>query len=161
MPIWSITVEVVTSITPKRLWMALAMDSPNFLPMALPNIYSGGCFIEGDGGVGTIKKFDFTDANKDLSYEKERVDEIIEKDFLYRYTALEGGLMGKKLRTAKFEMKISPTDDEGCLLKWTCNFETVSNKPPSEAQAQELKAEIVALVKMVESYLLSNPELYL
>ncbi|GLJ08559.1 hypothetical protein SUGI_0091280 [Cryptomeria japonica] len=164
MAIGSTTVEVIASVDPKRLWMAFAKDSTNFLPKALPNIYSSASIIEGDGGVGSIKKFNFTDANKDLWYDKERVEELNEKELLYRYSTLgKGVLMDEKLKSGKFEMKFNPIkfdDGDECLLVWTSDFETFSESPPSEAKIQELRAEVVAMVKMVESYLLSNPQMY-
>ncbi|KAH9313014.1 hypothetical protein KI387_028049, partial [Taxus chinensis] len=149
MAIGATTVEVIASVAPKRLWMALAKDSAHFLPKALPNIYSSASIIEGDGGVGSIKKFNLTDANKDLRYDKERVEEINEEELLYRCTALgRGGLIDEKLKKAKFEMKFNPMTvdgDEVCLLLWTAEFETFSDSPPSEAKIQMLRAEIVAM----------------
>eukprot|EP01018_Ginkgo_biloba_P025324 Gb_09963 [translate_table: standard] len=160
MAVGSSTTEVLTSVAPKRLWMALAKDSTHFLPMALPDIFASGSIVEGDGGAGSIKQFHFTAANKDFSYAKEKVDELNEKDLSYKYTALEGGLLGTKLKSAKFEMKFSPTAEDECLLAWICEFDTLSDSLPSEAEDQETKAGIVAMVKMVESYILSNPQLY-
>lgn len=53
--------EYKSPITVERLWKSLICDSHNLMPKILPQIISSIDLLEGDGGVGTIKKFNFTD----------------------------------------------------------------------------------------------------
>lgn len=61
MVLGSIVGEYKSPIAVERLWKALICDAHNFMPKALPQVISSIDLLEGDGGVGTIKKFNFTE----------------------------------------------------------------------------------------------------
>lgn len=54
------TTERVSQVEAKKFWNATVKESHNFLPEVLPHIFSSVTILEGDGGVGTIKQFNFT-----------------------------------------------------------------------------------------------------
>ena len=56
----SITEEMVSSVPPARLWKAAILDAHNLLPKLLPEIIASVEIISGDGGVGSVKQFNFT-----------------------------------------------------------------------------------------------------
>eukprot|EP00253_Pinus_taeda_P013540 PITA_13540 len=154
------TSEDLTEVEARRLWNALVKDSHNLLPKIFPDFFSSITFLQGDGGVGTIKQLNFTPANKDFSYAKERVDEMDEEKMVFKYTTIEGGLLGKKLSASNFELKIVPRKEGGCVVTWICNYETLPGAPVDEGKAQEMKEQSNAMFKKIEQYLLSNPTLY-
>ena len=53
--------EYKSPIAIERLWRAVTVDAHNLMPKILPQIISSIEILEGDGGVGTIKKFNLTD----------------------------------------------------------------------------------------------------
>lgn len=154
------TSEDLSEVEARRLWNALVKDGHNLLPKVFPEFFSSVTFLQGDGGVGTIKQLNFTPANKDFSYAKERVDEIDEEKMVFKYTTTEGGLLGKKLSASNFELKFVPRKEGGCVVTWICNYETLAGAPVDEGKAQEMKEQSNAMFKKIEQYLLSNPTLY-
>eukprot|EP00253_Pinus_taeda_P006649 PITA_06649 len=163
------TSEDLSEVEARRLWNTLVTDSHNLLPKIFPDFFSSITFLQGDGGVGTIKQLNFTPANKDFSYAKERVDEMDEEKrvdemdeekMVFKDTTIEGGLLGEKLSASNFELKIVPRKEGGCVVNWICNYETLAGAPVDEGKAQEMKEQSNAMFKKIEQYLLSNPTLY-
>eukprot|EP00253_Pinus_taeda_P009067 PITA_09067 len=154
------TSEDLSEVEARRLWNALVKDSHNLLPKIFPDFFSSVTFLQGDGGVGTNKQLNFTPANKDFSYAKERVDEMDEEKMVFKYTTIEGGLLGKKLSASNFELKIVPRKEGGCVVTWICNYETLPGAAVDEGKAQDMKEQSNAMFKKIEQYLFSNPTLY-
>eukprot|EP00253_Pinus_taeda_P017293 PITA_17293 len=154
------TTEDVVQVEARRLWNATTKDSHNFLPKVLPDVFTSVTLLQGDGGVGTVKHINFTPGKRDFSFVKERVDELDEENFVYKYTVIEGGPLGNKLSSASFEVKLVPRKEGGCVASWTCNYETLPGVQPDEGNIKEVKEDSLALLRKVEQYLLSNPNLY-
>nr|AAL50001.1 PR10 protein [Pinus monticola] len=152
--------EEVVQVEARRLWNATTKDSHNFLPKVLPEVFTSVTLLQGDGGVGTVKQLNFTPGKKDFSFIKERVDELDQENFVYKYTAIEGGPLGKQLSSACFEVKLVPRKEGGCVARWTCNYETLPGVQPDEGKLKEIKEDSFGMLKKVEQYLLSNPNLY-
>ena len=91
---------------------------------------------------------------------KERVDEIDEEKMVYKYTTIEGESLGKKLSAASFEVKIVPRKEGGCVASWGCNYETLPGAQLDEGRVKEIKEKSNVMLKKIEEYLLSNPNLY-
>eukprot|EP01018_Ginkgo_biloba_P028136 Gb_29597 [translate_table: standard] len=155
----SVSTQSVSVVDCKRLWKAIAKDGHNVFPKVLPGFIAS-VSVQGDGGVGSIRQIKFTPANKDFSYFNERIDEIDEENFVFKYTAVEGGQLGKTLSSAKFALKLVPNKEGGCVSTWTCHYDTLTGAADVEAKIQEMKEGSLGLLKVVEGYLLSNPSLY-
>nr|ADJ53040.1 pathogenesis-related protein 10 [Pinus pinaster] len=152
--------EEVSQVEARRLWNASVKDSHNLFPKVLPELVASVTLIQGDGGVGSIRQINFTPAHKDFSFVKERVDEIDDEKMVLKYTNIEGGVLGKKLSAAKFEVKFVPRKEGGCVASWICNYETLPGAQLEESKAKEIKENSIAMLKKFEQYLLSNPSLY-
>jgi len=61
MGIITFTQEFTTSIAPSRMFKALILDSHNLIPKIAPQGIKSIEFIEGDGGVGSIKQTNFAE----------------------------------------------------------------------------------------------------
>lgn len=61
MGVTTYTQEFKTSIAPSRMFKALIIDSHNLIPKVAPGGISSIEFIQGDGGVGSVKKTCFTE----------------------------------------------------------------------------------------------------
>ena len=105
----------------------------------------------------------FIAANKDFSF-VERVDEIEEEKMVYKYTTIEGESPAKKLSSASFQVKFVPRKERGCVCvcvaSWLCNYETLSGAQLEEGKAKEIKENSIGMLKKIDQYLLSNPNLY-
>ena len=63
MGITTFTQEFTAPIAPSRMFKALILDSHNLIPKIAPQGIKSIEFIEGDGGVGSIKQTNFADGN--------------------------------------------------------------------------------------------------
>jgi hypothetical protein len=61
MGVTTYTDEFTSQIPPARLFKALIIDSHNLIPKVLPEIVKSIEFIQGDGGVGSIKQINFVE----------------------------------------------------------------------------------------------------
>lgn len=157
----TVTTEYVSQVDTKRLWNAMVKDAHNLYPKALHEFHiSSVTVLRGDGGVGTVRQLNYTPANKDFSYVKERLDLIDEENMVHKYAVIEGGSMGKKLSALNFELKFVHKEEGGCLLTWICNYETLPGSSVGEARAEEIKKLDDAMFKAIEQYLVFNPDLY-
>lgn len=55
--------EVVSTISPSRLFKSFILDSDNLIPKVVPGAFKSFEILEGDGGVGTIKLITFGEGN--------------------------------------------------------------------------------------------------
>eukprot|EP01018_Ginkgo_biloba_P028077 Gb_32854 [translate_table: standard] len=161
MVVGTLTYEIVSPLPPFRLWKAMTKDNHNLLPKALPKLITSVDILQGDGtSVGTIKQFNFTSANKHFSYVKDRVDEVDDDNFVYKYTTIEGGRVGTMVSTIKCEIKFEGMTEGGTKSTFTSEFDTLSDSLPPDAEVEEAKAASATMFKAVEAYLVANPTLY-
>lgn len=60
----SVSNEILSAVAPERLWKAIVKeDSTSLMPKLLPDLISSIVIVEGDGGVGTIRKSNFSPGN--------------------------------------------------------------------------------------------------
>ena len=59
----SVSNEILSAVAPERLWKAIVKDSTSLMPKLLPDLISSIVILEGDGGVGTIRKSNFSPGN--------------------------------------------------------------------------------------------------
>ncbi|XP_058111818.1 pathogenesis-related protein STH-2-like [Magnolia sinica] len=152
--------EILSPISPSRLWKAMVKDSHNLMPKLMPEIISSIVILEGDGGVGTIRQSNFADAIKDFSYWKDRIDEIDDNNRLFKYSVIEGGLLGKKVKSTTFILEFKDGIDGGSICKFHGEFETVEGNLPKEEETKEMMGNMAGMFKAVEGYLLENPNAY-
>ncbi|GLJ10688.1 hypothetical protein SUGI_0133090 [Cryptomeria japonica] len=155
----NVTIETQSEVGTKRLWNALVKDH-DLIAREIPEFCAGVTFLEGNGGVGSIKQINFTPGTTEYGYVKERVDVLDEENFVYSYTDLEGGELGKNLKSAQFTLKLSPKEDGGCVVSHIWNFETHPGVCQDEAMVEPMKAQLTALFKKMEAYVIVNPALY-
>ena len=56
MGVYTYTDENISPIPPARIFKALILDSHNLIPKLLPQLVKSIEFIQGDGGVGSIRQ---------------------------------------------------------------------------------------------------------
>ncbi|XP_058078791.1 pathogenesis-related protein 1-like [Magnolia sinica] len=152
--------EIQSPISPSRFWNAIVKDSHNLMPKLMPEIITSIVILEGDGGVGTIRQSNFTDAIKDFSYWKDRIDEIDNDKHLFKYSVIEGGLLGKKVKSTTFTLEFKGGIEGGSICKFHGEFETVEGSVPKEDETKEMMGNMVGMFKAVEGYLVANPNAY-
>lgn len=110
--------------------------------------------------MGVILLYVYNAVIKDFSYWKDRVDAVDDENRMFKYSVIEGGLIGKKVKSTSFELKFEARADGGSICKLNGEYETIEDILPTEAEAKEMMGSMVAMFKAVEGYLVANPDAY-
>lgn len=93
-------------------------------------------------------------------YVKHRIDALDKDSLTYSYTLTEGDALLSNIEAITYEIKFQSTADGGC--KGT-NVSKYHPKPGAEIKEEEIKEgkeKAMAVYKVVEAYLIANPEAY-
>ncbi|KAH7676464.1 Bet v I type allergen protein [Dioscorea alata] len=153
----SFTHETTSSVAPDRLWKAAILDH-ELIPKLCAEQIASLELLEGDGGVGTITKLTLTPAaNAPFSYVKEKVDVLDHENKVYKYSSVEGGLLGVRFNSCSFEIKFAPSHEGGTIGKLTCHYDTTDDTPVGEEEKGQILTGLLGMLNAVEAYLVANP----
>ncbi|KAJ9696580.1 hypothetical protein PVL29_008681 [Vitis rotundifolia] len=137
------------------MFKALIVDSHNLVPKLMPSIKSIE-FVEGDGGVGSIKQTNFPEGSH-FKYLKHRIDAIDHDNYSCKYTLIEGDVLGDTLESISSEVKFEASGS-GSVCKMTSHYHSKIELKDEDIKAGKDKA--MGMYKVVEEYLLANPDAY-
>ncbi|KAK2970443.1 hypothetical protein RJ640_015539 [Escallonia rubra] len=152
--------EVSSSISAAKLFKAFVLDSDNLVPKILPAAVKTVEFVEGDGGVGSIKLITFGEGTSQLKHMKHRVDGLDKENFTYSYTVIEGDALMEELESITYHIKIVPTADGGSVCKNRSIYHTKGDAQIAEEKIKAGKEKASNIFKAVEAYLHANPDAY-
>lgn len=101
----------------------------------------------------------FTAGDK-IKHLKHRIDAIDQENLTYNYAVIEGDGALEKVDSISHEIKFEAIEEGGCKTK---NVTKYLPKPGVEVKEEDFKAareEGLALLKVVDAYLVANPEAY-
>ncbi|KAK1315770.1 hypothetical protein QJS10_CPA05g00313 [Acorus calamus] len=150
--------EFKSPVSAARMFKAGVIDSPNLVPKLIPAIIKE-IIIDGDGKAGSTKRTNFTDAIN-FGYAKDHIDVLDEENFLFKYSLLEGGRLGKKYEAATYEVSFEESDDGGCVCKMAGTFNAYSDEGFNEDDINVGRNGVFGMYKAVEAYLIANPDAY-
>ncbi|VAH36931.1 unnamed protein product [Triticum turgidum subsp. durum] len=135
------THEIESSVAAPRLFRAGVMDWHTLAPKLAPHIIASAHPVNGEGGIGSVRQFNFTSAMP-FSVMKERLEFLDEEKCKCKSTLIEGGGIGSAIETATSHIKK--------LL------------PGVEVNDEITKAKesVTAIFKAAEAYLIANPDAY-
>lgn len=90
---------------------------------------------------------------------KHRIDAIDKENLIYNYSVIDGG-KPETVELVSHEVKIEPSKEGGCKIK---NVSKYHSKKGVEIKEEDLKAvreEGSVVLKVVDAYLVANPEAY-
>ncbi|XWS14139.1 hypothetical protein CRYUN_Cryun36dG0097800 [Craigia yunnanensis] len=151
--------EYTSPIPPARLFKALIVDSHNLIPKLMPSAVQSIEITEGDGGAGSIRQVNFAEGSQ-VKCIKNRIDELDEKNFSYRYSLIEGDGLMDKLDKITYEVKFEVTADGGSKNKMTSTYYAKGDFVLTEEEIKAGKEKALAIYKVVEGYLIQNPDAY-
>ncbi|GMP56999.1 hypothetical protein CsSME_00021261 [Camellia sinensis var. sinensis] len=131
MGVVTITEEYALPIPPARAFKALILDGDNLIPKLLPQAFKSIVVIQGDGGAGSIK-----------------------------YTLIEGDLLMGKFEKICYEMELVPTLDGGSISKSTSKYYPLGDLVLNEEEIKAGMDKAGGMFKVVEDYLIQNPDAY-
>ncbi|KAG0473432.1 hypothetical protein HPP92_014782 [Vanilla planifolia] len=144
-------VEVEVSSPADKFWAAI-QDSATLFPKIFPKQFKSIEIIEGDGkGVGSIRALSLAEGIPHTKFSKEKIEIADNENKLITYSVIEGDLLSL-YKTFRPTLQVIPKG-EGALVKWSVEYEKVSDKVPDPEVIQNL---VVITFKELDAYLLKN-----
>ncbi|XP_077214239.1 major allergen Pru ar 1-like [Tasmannia lanceolata] len=159
MGIFGFSFELKSPVAASKMFKASVLETHILLPKVMSQIVSSGEIIEGDGGVGSVKYFKYTEVVP-YNYVKERVDILDKENFEYKYTVIEGEDVGTKLISIVYHIKFEAAEDGGCIIKTSGEYNTMEGVEYSEEEIDFGRNGLMGMYKIVEAYVLANPDAY-
>ncbi|KAL5849367.1 hypothetical protein ACOSQ4_007380 [Xanthoceras sorbifolium] len=143
------------------MFKALILDSHNLVPKLAQQSIKSIDVIEGNGEeVGCIKQANFCEGGA-FKYMRQRIDALNKDNFLCKYSLIEGDVLGDKIESVVYEAKFEATGNGGCLAKVATEFHVKGDhKIMMEQTIKEGQDLEIGMLKVIETYLLANPEVY-
>ncbi|KAK4421618.1 Major strawberry allergen Fra a 1.06 [Sesamum alatum] len=141
--------ELKTTVSPSRLFKALITDSQEVVPKFMPHSIKSIETVEGADsvGVGCIRQTNFPDV-------KHRIDVIDAENNVCKYTLIEGDGHPDKLEKIFFKMKFKASEDGGCVVKLTSEYQTKGDAELNDYEIKAGKEQAVGLYKACEEPIL-------
>ncbi|XP_056168018.1 major allergen Pru ar 1-like isoform X1 [Syzygium oleosum] len=146
--------EITSVVAPSRMFKALFLDS-HILPKIVPGGIKSVEFIEGDGGVGSIKQTNFGESSH-IKYTKHKINALDVENFYCKYTLIESDIKFEKIDFVVYEVKFVALDNGGCICKMTGEYHSKDSAELKEDGIKQGKDKAMGLYKTVEEYLLAN-----
>ncbi|KAG0481006.1 hypothetical protein HPP92_011574 [Vanilla planifolia] len=156
----SFTRESTSTIPLERIWKAGILDAHNLIPKLLPNFISSVDLVEGDGGVGTIKRFNFTDVVKEFRFATDKTVVLDNEKYVVKQDVLEGGLIGLRLKSYSFLLQFEVGSNGETVGRTTVEYDTLDDTPLSAEEQEQLMIGLNLMIQAVEGYLQANPTAY-
>ena len=90
---------------------------------------------------------------------KHRIEELDKENFVCKYRMIEGDVLSEKLESIANEVKFEGADG-GSICKMTSEYHTKEGFEIEEEEIKDGKAKAIGIYKVVEAYLLENPNVY-
>ncbi|XP_044958377.1 pathogenesis-related protein 1-like [Hordeum vulgare subsp. vulgare] len=152
------THEIESSVSASRIFRAGVMDWHTLAPKLAPQIVTSAHPVEGEGGIDSVRQFNFTSAMP-FNLMKERLEFIDVDKCECKSTLIEGGGIGTAIESATSQIKVEPTTNGGSLVKVESTYKLL---PGVEVNDEISKAKdfVTAIFKAAEAYLIANPDAY-
>ena len=151
--------EFTSVIPPARLFKAFVLDADNLIPKIAPQAIKSVEILQGDDGVGTIKKINLGEGSS-FSYVKHQIDGIDQDNFVYKYSMIEGDAISEKIEKISHETKLVATPEGGSIITNTSCYHTKGDVEITEEHVKIGKEKAAGLFKIIESHLVANLDAY-
>ncbi|GKU86906.1 hypothetical protein SLEP1_g1376 [Rubroshorea leprosula] len=158
MGITTVTEEISASIPPSRMFKALILDSHILIPKLVPQSFKNIEFLHGDGEVGTIKQTNFAEGSH-FKFMKHKIEALDVDNFYCKYSLIEGDVLGDTLESITYEVKFEAAG-AGSVCKMSSHYHTKGDLVFKEEEIKAGKDKAAGMYKLVEEYLVANPDVY-
>jgi hypothetical protein len=142
-----------TAIPATTLFKAFVLEPETLLPKAAPQAIQSVETLEGDGGVGTVRKTTFVKGK----WAKHKIEAIDKENLSYTYVMIEhDSSSASPIEKVVYETKFVPTADGGCLFKSKSTYHASGDINEDAIKGAREKA--AGLFKAIEAYFIANPE---
>ncbi|KAK2448604.1 SRPBCC domain-containing protein [Trifolium repens] len=154
----TLSAEFASTVEARRMFKALILDAQNLFPKLMPAIKSIQ-LVEGNGGPGSIQKITIVEGDS-IKYVKHRIDAIDKENLVYNYAVIEGDAKPEILELISHEVKIEPSTEGGCKIKNVSKYYPKKGVVIKEEDLKDAKEEALVILKVVDAYLVANPQAY-
>ncbi|KAM0965934.1 hypothetical protein ACFX2C_021762 [Malus domestica] len=147
MGVFTYEFEFTSVIPPARLYNAFVLDADNLIPKIAPQAVKSTEILEGDGGVGTIKKINFGEGST-YSYVKHRIDGVDKDNFVYQYSVIEGDAISETIEKISYETKLVASGS-GSVIKSISHYHTKGDVEIKEEHVKAGKEKASHLFKIM------------
>ncbi|KAF7011263.1 hypothetical protein CFC21_025591 [Triticum aestivum] len=151
------THEIESLVAAPRLFRAGVMDWHTLAPKLAPHIVASAHPVEGEGGIGSVRQFNFTSAMPFTLME--RLEFLDEEKCECKSTLIEGGGIGTAIETATSRIKVEPAVNGGSLVKVNSTYKLLPGVEVND-EITKAKESVTAIFKAAEAYLIANPDAY-
>ncbi|WCJ38625.1 Major strawberry allergen Fra a 1-A [Euphorbia peplus] len=149
---------ITCKLPPSKMFNAIVFNHVQLLTNAIPHVYKRVELVQGDGGVGTLRKVYFGEGIL-LEHMLERVDLIDEENLSYNATILEGNIEG--IEKIVNEMKFEESEDGGTIFKKMSHCYNIGDYKLDQEQLIKSKETSVGVFQILEDYIIANPHICL
>jgi len=139
-------------ISAKRLFKCFVFDADELMPRIIPHFFKSFETVEGDGGVGSIKLVTFTEEGRKPA--KHRIEEVDEENSVYKYSVIEGGVLGEDLESVSYVFKFESGAGGGCTVKISATYHPKSEEHSSiKEKIEKVKEATKGFINTLEAHL--------
>ncbi|GAB4841080.1 hypothetical protein Ancab_021825 [Ancistrocladus abbreviatus] len=150
-------IQPESPVAAERLFKALCLDNHNLFPKLMPESFKNIEFVEGDSAsVGSVKQLNFPDGHH-YKYAKHRIDELDVDNLYCKYTTTEGDVLHGKYECVVNETKFV-AKGSGSICKMTTHVHPLAGAEVNEEGVKMGQEKMKKMFKVVEEYLVANPE---
>ncbi|GAB4829963.1 hypothetical protein Ancab_019609 [Ancistrocladus abbreviatus] len=151
--------KIKSPVAAVRLFKVLCLDNHNIFPKLMPESIKSIEFVEGtSAAVGSVQQFNFTDGFQ-YKYAKHKIDELDVDNFFCKYTIIEGDALDGKYECVVNEVKYYPKGS-GCICKMNTHVHPLPGTEFNEEGPKMGQERLQKMFKVVEEYLIANPDAY-
>ena len=90
----------------------------------------------------------------------QQIDAVDTEKLTHDYSVIEGDVLGDVVEKISYATKVVAGPDGGSILKNTSTYYTKGDHAITDNQIKVGKEKSIALFKVVEAYLVANPDAY-
>ncbi|KAI3730065.1 hypothetical protein L6452_18741 [Arctium lappa] len=151
-------VEIAAAFPADKLFKVI-VNFDTLAPKVAPQVFKSISIVEGDGGVGTIKKCIHGDAVP-YTTSIQKVDAVDVSNLSVSYTIYEGDALFDFLDSITHHIKISPGVDGGSVYKHTTVFNCKGEATVPEEMLTQTNEGYKKVFKAIEAHVLANVDAY-
>ncbi|TVU47368.1 hypothetical protein EJB05_06967, partial [Eragrostis curvula] len=148
------TLEIPSPVAAVRLFRAAVMDWHTLAPKLASHVVASAHPVEGEGGVGSVRQFNFT-SGMPFGYMKEKLEFLDADKCECKSTLIEGGGIGVAIETATSHIKVEAAADGGSLVKVNSTYKLLSGVEVNDEIAKA-KESVTAIFKATEAFLIAT-----
>ncbi|KAI5446476.1 major allergen Pru ar 1 [Lathyrus oleraceus] len=152
------TEEFTSTVEAGRLFKGLILDASTLLPKLMPTIKNIQ-LVEGIGGPGSIQEITVVEGTN-IKHVKHRIDAIDKENLIYNYSVIDGDGKPETVELVSHEVKIEPSKEGGCKIKNVSKYHPKKGVEIKEEDLKAVREEASVVLKVVDAYLVANPEAY-